>query len=88
MNSKTYIIDLPSGYISFRSIVVKPFYAQELDQSASKQNAKYYYNGKLDDNIIVVQIPEPELESTTFTKRGRSRPCKNLLPDIIVFIQK
>jgi hypothetical protein len=88
INNKTYIIDLPSGYISFRSIVVKLFYAQESDQSTSKQNAKYYYNNKLDNNIIVIQIPKPELESTISTKRGRNRSCKNPLPDIIVFIQE
>jgi hypothetical protein len=88
INSKTCVIDLPSGYISFRSIVVKLFYTQESYQSAGKQSAKYYYNSELDDNTIVVQIPEPELESIIPTKRGRSRPRKNSLLDIIVFIQE
>jgi hypothetical protein len=87
-NNETYVVDLPSGYISFRSIVVKLFYTQESDQNAGKQNAKYYYNSELDNNIIVVQMPEPKLESTTPTKRGRDRPCKNPLLDIVVFIQE
>jgi hypothetical protein len=79
---------LPGGYIFFRSIVVKLFYAQESDQSTSKQSAKYYYNNELDNNIIVIQIPKPKLKSIIPTKRGRNRPYKNPLPDIIVFIQE
>jgi hypothetical protein len=88
INNETCVIDLPSGYISFRSIVVKPFYTQESDQNTGEQNAKYYYNNKLDNNIIVIQIPEPELESIAPTKRNRNRSRKNPLPDIIVFIQE
>jgi hypothetical protein len=88
MNNKTYIVDLPSGYIFFRSIVVKLFYTQESDQNTSKQNAKHYYNSELDNNTIVVQISKPELKSIILTKRGRNKPCKNLLLDIIVFIQE
>jgi hypothetical protein len=88
INNKTYVINLPSGYISFRSLVVKLFYTQESDQSAGKQSAKYYYNNELDSNIIIVQIPKPELESIIPTKCNRSRPCKNPLLNIIVFIQE
>jgi hypothetical protein len=88
INNKTYVVDLPGGYISFRSIVVKLFYTQESNQSASKQSTKHYYNSELDNNIIVIQILKLELESTTSTKRGRNKPRKNFLPDIIVFIQE
>jgi hypothetical protein len=88
INNKTYIVDLPSGYTSFRSIIVKLFYAQESDQNAGEQSVKYYYNSELDNNIIIVQIPEPKLESITPTKYDRNRPYKNSLFDIIVFIQK
>jgi hypothetical protein len=88
INNKTCVVDLPSGYTSFRSIVVKLFYAQKSNQNAGEQSAKHYYNSELDSNIIVVQMPEPELESIISTKRGRSRPCKNPLLDIAVFTQE
>jgi hypothetical protein len=88
INSKTYIIDLPSSYISFRSIVVKLFYTQESDQNAGEQSAKHYHNNKLDNNTIIIQIPKPELKSIIPTKHGRNKPRKNFLSDIIVFIQE
>ena len=81
---------MPSGYTSFRFIVVKLFYTQELNQSVGEQSTEYQYNSELNSELngdtIEVQIPEPEVESAVPPKRGR--PRKQPLPDVIVFIQE
>ena len=73
LDNETCVIDIPSGYTSFRSIVVKLFYTQELDQSIGEQSPKHQYNSELNSNTIEVQIPEPEVESAIPPKRGRPR---------------